>query len=65
MWIRFKYVKLPNFCYGCGKLGHVLKGYDTIEADEDNPNLQYDAWMRAFPLKSRRRNAESDLPEEQ
>ena len=25
-WIQIKYVKLPDFCYGCGRLGHVLKG---------------------------------------
>ena len=41
IWIWFKYVKLLAFCYGCGKLGHILKGCDTIEANEDGPNLQY------------------------
>ena len=24
-WIRLKYEKLSDYCYGCGKLGHVLK----------------------------------------
>ncbi|KAJ8448892.1 hypothetical protein Cgig2_030748 [Carnegiea gigantea] len=64
LWIRFKYVKLPDYCYGCGKLGHVLKGCDTIIADDGDPNLQYGAWLRASPLKSRRRFAEEELLEE-
>jgi len=25
-WIQIKNVKLPDFCYGCGRLGHLLKG---------------------------------------
>ncbi|KAK3033681.1 hypothetical protein RJ639_034560 [Escallonia herrerae] len=24
-WIQFRYEKLPNFCFGCGHLGHVQK----------------------------------------
>lgn len=64
IWIRFKYVKLLDFCHGCGKLGHLLKGCDTIDAEEDDPNLQHGTWLRASPLKSWRRNAESDLLEE-
>ena len=43
IWIRFKYVKLLDFCYGCGKLGHILKGCNTIEAEEGDPGLQYGA----------------------
>ena len=64
MWIRFKYVKLPDFCYGCKRLGHVLKGCDEVEAEEDDPNLQYGTWLRASPLKSKCRNAASELMEE-
>jgi len=64
LWIRFKYVKLPDFCYGCGRLGHVLAAYDLVEAEEGHSNLQYGAWLRASPLKSRRRSAETELAEE-
>jgi len=64
IWIRFKYVKLPDFCYGCGKLGHVLKGCNTIETEERDPGLQHGAWLRASPMKSWRRNGESQLQEE-
>ncbi|KAJ8446848.1 hypothetical protein Cgig2_016158 [Carnegiea gigantea] len=50
MWIRFKYVKLPDFCCGCGKLGHVLAGCNSVQIVEDDPNLQYGSWLR--PLLS-------------
>ncbi|KAJ8423471.1 hypothetical protein Cgig2_013514 [Carnegiea gigantea] len=54
----------PGVFYGCGRLGHVLKGCDDVEAEEDDPNLQYGTWLRASPLKSKRRNAASELMEE-
>ena len=62
--IHFKYIKLHDFCYWCGHLGHILKGCGMIEALEDDPNLQYGTWLRASPLKSRWCNAEPELIEE-
>jgi len=64
LWIRFKYVKLPDFCYGCGRLGHVLAACDLVEAEEGHSNLQYGACLRASPLKSQRCSAEAELAEE-
>ncbi|KAJ8433507.1 hypothetical protein Cgig2_018041 [Carnegiea gigantea] len=63
-WIRFKYIKLSDFCYGCGRLGHTLKGCEIVDATEDDPGLQYGACLKASLLKNRRRNAESELNEE-
>ncbi|KAJ8424699.1 hypothetical protein Cgig2_018506 [Carnegiea gigantea] len=39
MWIRFKFVKLPDFCYGCGRLGHTLKDCEIVVAKDDDPDL--------------------------
>ncbi|KAJ8446368.1 hypothetical protein Cgig2_019261 [Carnegiea gigantea] len=43
------------------KLGRTLKGCKIVDAKEDDPGLQYGAWLKASPLKNRRRNAESEL----
>ncbi|KAJ8444308.1 hypothetical protein Cgig2_019866 [Carnegiea gigantea] len=65
LWIKFKYVKLSEFCYGCGKLGHVLINCDMVSKTEEESDLQYGVWLRASPLKSLRRNVETELLEEQ
>ncbi|KAJ8422421.1 hypothetical protein Cgig2_003001 [Carnegiea gigantea] len=33
IWIYFKFFKLPDCCYGCGKLGHVLKACEEVDSD--------------------------------
>ena len=55
---------LNFFCYGCGKLGHVLVNSDLVTEVKDEANLQYGAWLHASPLKSRHRNVETELIEE-
>jgi len=64
IWIRLKYVKLPDFCYACGKLSHSYKSCEQFAEGMVEEDLQYGSWLRASPLKSRRRNAEVELQEE-
>jgi len=64
IWIRLKYVKLPDFCYACGKLGHGYKSCEHFSDGMMEDELQYGSWLRASPLKSRRRNNEAELLEE-
>ncbi|KAH7863111.1 hypothetical protein Vadar_013459 [Vaccinium darrowii] len=33
-WISFKYEKLPDFCYDCGRLGHDYKGCHFVSKSE-------------------------------
>ncbi|KAJ8440217.1 hypothetical protein Cgig2_023982 [Carnegiea gigantea] len=33
LWIKFKYSKLPDFCYGCGVLGHTLKACEVVDLE--------------------------------
>jgi len=30
IWITLRCVKLPDFCYGCGMLGHIYKSVATL-----------------------------------
>ncbi|KAJ8443363.1 hypothetical protein Cgig2_015844 [Carnegiea gigantea] len=62
IWVRIKYVKVPTFCYGCGKLGHVLNSCNIVAKSE--LDLQYGAWLGASPLKTRRRNVEAKMEDE-
>ncbi|KAJ8428090.1 hypothetical protein Cgig2_024802 [Carnegiea gigantea] len=64
VWVKIKYVKLPDFCDDCGMLGHVLNGCDVVDSDTAEENLQYGDWLWASPLKLRRRNADAEIKEE-
>ena len=53
-WVRFKYERLPNFCYRCGLLEHDLKDCTQKDGADENENrgeLQYGAWMRREPAR--------------
>ncbi|KAJ8444151.1 hypothetical protein Cgig2_030971 [Carnegiea gigantea] len=58
-------IELPDFCYGCGCLGHVLKDCDNVNPDTPAEELQYGAWLHASPLKSKRRSMKKEIQEEQ
>ncbi|GAA0162495.1 hypothetical protein LIER_18576 [Lithospermum erythrorhizon] len=49
--LQLTYERLPNFCYACGKLEHVIRECELV-ADgfvdmEDENALQYGSWLRA------------------
>ena len=53
-WVHFKYERLPNFCYRCGLLSHVIR--DCPESvgsnyQTDESQMQYGAWLRGEPSK--------------
>ena len=50
-WCPIQYEFLPNFCYGCGLLGHVLRECDYSLGKEGEQ--QYGDWLRASPAKRR------------
>jgi len=41
IWVKFRYVKLSDFCYSCGRLGHIIAGCDLVQAEDGDGNLQY------------------------
>lgn len=56
-WIPVTYERLPNFCYGCGKIGHLHRDCLEVSDDEEEgwerkeDNLKFGDWMRASPMK--------------
>ena len=45
-WVSFKYERLPNFCFTCGKIGHDEKHYGMV-IEKQPLERQYGEWMRA------------------
>ncbi|KAJ8437482.1 hypothetical protein Cgig2_002983 [Carnegiea gigantea] len=64
IWVYFKFLKLPDFCYGCRELGLVLKAYEETDLDSPKIALLYGALLSRSLLKFVRRNSKSKLQEE-
>ncbi|KAJ4846132.1 hypothetical protein Tsubulata_000840 [Turnera subulata] len=62
--IYFRYKRLPNFCYHCGRLGLLLKDCMFIddEGEDDEIGTPYGEWLRASPKKPFRLKAKAPLP---
>ncbi|KAL2903571.1 Endogenous retrovirus group K member 8 Gag polyprotein [Bienertia sinuspersici] len=65
-WVDIKYERSGDFCYYCGRLGHVDRNCDNINEVNDNANeivYRYGPWMRASPLKRNKMPKEETLKE--
>ena len=52
IWVAFKYEKLPNFCYWCGRVSHADKECEIWLASKGKltqEQQEYGAWIRALP----------------
>lgn len=60
--IPFKFERLLDFCYICGKVGHLLKDCSEKEQEDDgdSSNLSFGPWMRAIPTRMRQ-GADRDM----
>ncbi|KAJ8419856.1 hypothetical protein Cgig2_006836 [Carnegiea gigantea] len=52
-WCKMKYVKLSNFCYACGLLGHIYKRCKLYYSNVPGTELQYGPWIRASLMKKK------------
>ncbi|KAK4434325.1 hypothetical protein Salat_0595300 [Sesamum alatum] len=50
--VTFTYERLPNFCYLCGRLGHISRSCELQLMDDfidPGSNTPYGTWLRAPP----------------
>ncbi|KAL2920989.1 hypothetical protein RDABS01_012480 [Bienertia sinuspersici] len=56
-WVDIKYERLGDFCYFCGRLGHIYRDCSFYTGEENNGKgtvYRYGPWLRASPLKRSR-----------
>lgn len=48
-WVRMKYKRLPEFYYGCGRIGHTEKkcSGEVMQAEKDPIEPMYRPWIQA------------------
>ncbi|OMO96966.1 hypothetical protein CCACVL1_04733 [Corchorus capsularis] len=51
IWAEIRYEKLGDFCYKCGKLGHIEKTCDKEEVIEAGKKM-YGPWMRTGMIRT-------------
>ena len=63
-WFNIHYVKLGDFCYACGMMGHVYRGCKPFDDSIPKDKLPYGPTMRTSPIATKRRGREVEKQEE-
>ncbi|OMO61130.1 Endonuclease/exonuclease/phosphatase [Corchorus capsularis] len=51
LWVRLKYEKLGDFCFSCGKIGHLSKFCDAVTLESSRESA-YGPWMKAALVRT-------------
>lgn len=55
LWLAFKYERLSDFCYNCGRISHIDQACGEPKVnkqDDDNEFTGFGPWMRAVHLNN-------------
>jgi len=55
-WFKMKYLKLPNFYYACGMLGHIYKRCEHYDVNNLESELNMAHGFMLFPSKRKPKN---------
>lgn len=55
------YERLPNFCFACGRIGHIVP--DCIDASANKDELGFGSWIKAPSFVSGRKSGSSKVSE--
>lgn len=63
-WIEMRFEKLPDYCYGCGRLGHLAKECDDSESLNSNkPQYGIGLKMEFIPKGKSKNKKENERKE--